>query len=80
MYVLTCLQISNYIFRLWGEHGQAGFDSGHVCLVNASALGTEILKSLVLPGIGAFTIVDGAAITELDIEAKYDTLFTQQKY
>jgi len=29
------------------------------------------LKSLILPGIGAFTIVDGKKITEEDIGAKY---------
>jgi len=29
-----------------------------MCLVNATAVGTEILKSLVLPGLGAFTILD----------------------
>ncbi|KAF4517774.1 hypothetical protein B566_EDAN002979 [Ephemera danica] len=57
--------------RLWGEHGQAGFDSSHVCLVNATTLGTEILKSLVLPGIGAFTIVDGCLVSELDIESNF---------
>jgi len=30
-----------------------------VCLINASAVGTEILKNLVLPGFGSFTIIDG---------------------
>ena len=34
-----------------------------MCLINATATGTEILKSLVLPGISFFTIVDGALIT-----------------
>uniref|UniRef100_A0A8C2HI73 NEDD8-activating enzyme E1 regulatory subunit n=1 Tax=Cyprinus carpio TaxID=7962 RepID=A0A8C2HI73_CYPCA len=45
--------------RLWGDHGQEGLENAHVCLLNATATGTEILKNLVLPGIGAFTIVDG---------------------
>jgi len=39
--------------------------------VNATTLGTEILKSLVLPGIGAFTIVDGNMISDADLETKY---------
>lgn len=42
-----------------------------MCVINATGLGTEILKSLVLPGIGAFTIVDGKKITDEDIGAKY---------
>lgn len=57
--------------RLWGDHGQASLEAAHVCVINATGLGTEILKSLVLPGIGAFTIVDGKKITGEDIEAKY---------
>lgn len=41
-----------------------------VCLINATALGTETLKSLVLPGIGGFTVVDGEKVTEEDIGSK----------
>lgn len=52
-----------------------------MCLINATAMGTEILKSLVLPGIGGFTIVDGKKIAEEDIGSKYETkqLFTSSK-
>lgn len=57
--------------RLWGDHGQACLETAHICVINATGLGTEILKSLVLPGIGAFTIVDGKKITDEDIGAKY---------
>ncbi|CAA9996397.1 unnamed protein product [Nesidiocoris tenuis] len=57
--------------RLWGDHGQAALESCRVCLINATGLGTEILKSLVLPGIGGFTIVDGKKITEEDIGANF---------
>lgn len=38
-----------------------------MCLVNATATGTEILKSLVLPGIGSFTILDPHKITGEDV-------------
>lgn len=38
------------VVRLWGDHGQEALESAHVCLINASATGTEILKNLVLPG------------------------------
>ncbi|GLH15708.1 hypothetical protein R5R35_001352 [Gryllus longicercus] len=57
--------------RLWGDHGQAALESAHVCLINANGLGTEILKSLILPGIGAFTIVDGEKVTEEDIGCNF---------
>jgi amyloid beta precursor protein binding protein 1 len=42
-----------------------------VCLINATGTGTEILKSLVLPGVGAFTIVDGKKVTEEDIGCNF---------
>lgn len=35
---------------LWGDHGQEALENAHVCLINATATGTEILKNLVLPG------------------------------
>ena len=53
--------------RLWGDHGQESLEKSHVCLINASATGTEILKNLVLPGIGAFTILDSCTVTEEDL-------------
>lgn len=52
--------------RLWGDHGQASLEAGHVCLINASASGTETLKSLVLPGLGAVTIIDDTKVTSQD--------------
>lgn len=52
--------------RLWGDHGQSSLENSSVCLINATATGTETLKSLVLPGIGSFTIVDGAVISGED--------------
>ncbi|KAJ3592858.1 hypothetical protein NHX12_005196 [Muraenolepis orangiensis] len=53
--------------RLWGDHGQEALENAHVCLVNASASATEILKNLVLPGIGEFTIVDGHTVSGEDV-------------
>ncbi|XP_029636762.1 NEDD8-activating enzyme E1 regulatory subunit [Octopus sinensis] len=53
--------------RLWGDHGQACLENAKVCLINATATGTEILKNLVLPGIGSFTIVDGDKVTGADV-------------
>lgn len=53
--------------RLWGDHGQTALENGHICLINATALGTEALKSIVLPGVGSITIVDDKVVTEDDI-------------
>nr|XP_054496787.1 NEDD8-activating enzyme E1 regulatory subunit isoform X2 [Agelaius phoeniceus] len=53
--------------RLWGDHGQEALESAHVCVINATATGTEILKNLVLPGIGSFTIVDGNQVSGEDV-------------
>lgn len=49
-----------------------------MCVINASGLGTEILKGLVLPGIGGFTIVDGGIVTEEDIGVKYVHMTTRR--
>lgn len=46
-------------------------EAAQLCLVNVSALGTEILKNIVLPGIGGFTIVDSGIVTEEDIGCKW---------
>nr|XP_023646651.1 NEDD8-activating enzyme E1 regulatory subunit isoform X2 [Paramormyrops kingsleyae] len=53
--------------RLWGDHGQDALENAHVCVINATATGTELLKNLVLPGIGAFTIVDGHKASGEDV-------------
>lgn len=53
--------------RLWGDHGQAALEFAHICLINASATGTEILKNLVLPGVGAVTVVDSKRVTVADV-------------
>ncbi len=57
--------------RLWGDHGQGCLEDAHICLINASATGTEILKNLVLPGIGAFTIVDSNKVRESDLGSNF---------
>lgn len=58
------------MYRLWGDHGQQALETAHICVINATSLGTEVLKSLVLPGIGSFTIIDGGKVREEDIGAK----------
>jgi len=53
--------------RLWGDHGQVALETARVCLINATATGTEILKNLILPGVGSFTIVDDKKVGGDDI-------------
>ena len=59
--------------RLWGSHGQAALEAAHVCLINATATGTEILKNLVLPGVGSFTVVDKAKVGTQEIGNNFFT-------
>lgn len=56
--------------RIWGEAGQAQLESAHVCLLTCGPTGTEALKNLVLGGIAAFTLVDGAKVTPADLGNK----------
>lgn len=53
--------------RLWANSGQANLEGAHVCVINATPLGSEALKNLVLPGIGEFTIVDDGLVTHEDV-------------
>ncbi|KAL8714315.1 MAG: hypothetical protein Q9220_001646 [cf. Caloplaca sp. 1 TL-2023] len=55
--------------RLWAASGQEALENAHILLLNASpgVVGVEILKNLILPGIGSFTIVDDAEIQEEDL-------------
>jgi amyloid beta precursor protein binding protein 1 len=53
-------------FRLWAASGQAALESSKVLVISASATSTSILKNLVLPGIGQFTIIDDKATTPED--------------
>jgi NEDD8-activating enzyme E1 regulatory subunit len=53
--------------RLWGDHGQTALEKAKICLIGATATGTEILKNLVLPGLGSFCIVDHALVKAGDL-------------
>ena len=53
--------------RLWGDKGQAALEAAHVCLINASAVGSETLKNLVLPGVGRITIIDSNTVVGRDL-------------
>lgn len=72
--------------RLWAASGQQALEEARVLLVNSDGVigvkeehqmqvsgvvGVETLKNLVLPGIGGFTIVDPATVTEADLGVNF---------
>ncbi|KAI5805112.1 hypothetical protein EDC01DRAFT_627005 [Geopyxis carbonaria] len=57
--------------RLWGANGQNRLEASHIALFNASAAGCELLKNLVLPGIGQFTIIDDRIVEEADLGTNF---------
>lgn len=57
--------------RLWGDHGQALLEEARLCLINATATGTEILKNLILSGVASFTVVDNAKVTTQDLTSNF---------
>ena len=69
--------------RLWAASGQQSLEDARVLLVSSDGpwddqgtgvsgvVGVETLKNLVLPGIGGFTIVDPATVTETDLGVNF---------
>ncbi|KAI8645748.1 NEDD8-activating enzyme E1 regulatory subunit-like protein [Parasitella parasitica] len=57
--------------RLWAATGQHALEHAHICLLNASSTGCEIIKNLVLPGVGNVTIVDGDKTASKDIRSNF---------
>ena len=59
--------------RLWAANGQKALEEANVLLLNAGAgvVGVETLKNLILPGVGSFTIVDQAIVTDCDLGVNF---------
>ncbi|KAF2861795.1 hypothetical protein K470DRAFT_281350 [Piedraia hortae CBS 480.64] len=59
--------------RLWGASGQAALEETHLLLINSGAgvVGGEILKNLVLPGLGELTILDGRTVEAADLGVNF---------
>lgn len=53
--------------RLWASSGQASLESANVIILGAGYLSACVIKNLVLPGMGKFTIVDSRSIDETDL-------------
>ncbi|CAJ1390248.1 unnamed protein product [Effrenium voratum] len=54
-------------FLVSGGHGQKALMDAKVCMLGSSAIATETLKNLVLPGVGHFTVVDGSIVEPADL-------------
>jgi hypothetical protein len=52
--------------RLWAATGQAALEDARILVLSASATSTSILKNLVLPGIGHYTILDPGHVSPED--------------
>lgn len=57
--------------RLWKDEGQTKLENSHICLINASPTGAEILKNLVLAGVGAITVNDQGLVNEDDLSGNF---------
>lgn len=59
--------------RLWGTGGQIALEEAHIVLINngPGVTGVETLKNLILPGIGDFTILDSATVSEADLGVNF---------
>ncbi|ETV73618.1 hypothetical protein, variant [Aphanomyces astaci] len=53
--------------RLWGARGQEKLMATKLLLLNAGPTGSEILKNVVLPGVGSFEICDDHIVSESDL-------------
>lgn len=55
--------------RLWAANGQQALEAAKVLLLNSGpgVTGVETLKNLILPGVGNYTIVDEAEVSEKDL-------------
>ncbi|KAH9006627.1 hypothetical protein EDB86DRAFT_3070612 [Lactarius hatsudake] len=52
--------------RLWAATGQSALESARLLVIGSSATATSILKNLVLPGIGHFTLLDHDHVSSAD--------------
>ena len=57
--------------RLWGMEAQTRLRNSKVLVINVGALANEIIKNIVLAGIGSLTILDANTVTESDLGAQF---------
>jgi hypothetical protein len=52
--------------RLWASSGQSALENSRILVLSATSTSASILKNLVLPGVGHFTILDHLAVSPAD--------------
>jgi len=57
--------------RLWGLEAQNRMRSAHVLVVGLTGVATEVIKNIVLAGIGSLTILDAGVVREEDLSASF---------
>ncbi|SJX65903.1 related to auxin-resistance protein [Sporisorium reilianum f. sp. reilianum] len=57
--------------RLWASSGQSSLEKSRILVVGASALSAQILKNLVLPGIGSFVLLDDSIVDGADLGVNF---------
>ena len=57
--------------RLWGSGGQRKLSESRVVCFGSSAVATETLKNLILPGIGSFVVIDDSRVSFHDLENNF---------
>lgn len=57
--------------RLWAANGQEALEKSSVCMIGSNNLGTEVLKNLILPGVGSYTILDDTLVNGSDIGSNF---------
>lgn len=59
--------------RLWAASGQQALEDAQILLLNSGpgVVGAETLKNLILPGVGNYTIVEDAVVSEEDLGVNF---------
>ncbi|KIJ26665.1 hypothetical protein M422DRAFT_785159 [Sphaerobolus stellatus SS14] len=57
--------------RLWGLEAQQRMRNGTICMINLKGVATEVIKNIVLAGIGRLIVVDSSDVKEEDLGAGF---------
>ncbi|ODV82848.1 hypothetical protein CANARDRAFT_178156 [[Candida] arabinofermentans NRRL YB-2248] len=57
--------------RLWGFEAQTRMRNSRILLINLTSIGVEIVKNLMLGGIGSLTICDSSIVLEQDLNVNF---------
>lgn len=70
---LTADEISLYDrqIRLWGMEAQTNLRNSKILLINLTGVGVEIVKNLVLGGVGSLTLMDCSKVSEQELNSNF---------